>query len=127
MERSKSTPAVEWESWEQMEARHMDERREKMMLVARKAYRSGLDKHPMDMKANPMRAIHISVAEIRGISPKELRSKNRSKEIAHARFEAFYLQQQAGFSLPEIGKFYGMDHTSVLHGIRRHQGMRGDA
>jgi chromosomal replication initiation ATPase DnaA len=48
-------------------------------------------------------------------------SRSRSREIVEARNEAFYHSQKLGKSLPQIGRFYARDHTTVLNGIRRHK------
>jgi chromosomal replication initiator protein len=50
-----------------------------------------------------------------------LRSKKRSKDIAHARHVAMYLARTlTNASLPQIGKNFGdRDHTSVLHACNK--------
>lgn len=54
-----------------------------------------------------------------------LRSKKRTKEIAHARHVAMYLARTlTSSSLPQIGKSFGdRDHTSVLHACNKIKGM----
>jgi chromosomal replication initiator protein len=54
-----------------------------------------------------------------------LRSKKRSKDIAHARHVAMYLARTlTNASLPQIGKNFGdRDHTSVLHACNKIKGM----
>jgi chromosomal replication initiator protein len=54
-----------------------------------------------------------------------LRSKKRSKDIAHARHVAMYLARTlTNASLPHIGKNFGdRDHTSVLHACNKIKGM----
>lgn len=51
----------------------------------------------------------------------DLKSKSRSKDIAHARHIGMFLSQKLlKTTLLEIGKFYGgRDHTSVIHGINK--------
>ena len=57
-----------------------------------------------------------------------LRSKKRTKEIAHARHVAMYLARTlTNASLPQIGKSFGdRDHTSVLHACNKIKGMVED-
>jgi len=57
-----------------------------------------------------------------------LRSKKRTKEIAHARHVAMYLARTlTSASLPQIGKSFGdRDHTSVLHACNKIKGMVED-
>lgn len=72
--------------------------------------------------------IMIEVAEKHGVSPRDLVSSSRFRNIAAARFEAFYrVYLETNMGLPEIGrKFGGRDHTTVLHGIRTHAERIGD-
>ena len=45
-------------------------------------------------------------------------SSSRVSEIAIARQIAFYLMREmADMSTTEIGKFFGKDHTTAMHGI----------
>jgi len=56
----------------------------------------------------------LTVAELRGPSAK--------RKYALPRWEAFHLSRAAGYTLSQIGAFYGKrDHTTVLHGVRKHQ------
>ena len=56
----------------------------------------------------------------------EMRSAARNKNITNARHECFYRfrheikQMGRPLSLPEIGKAFCKDHTTVMHGINRH-------
>jgi chromosomal replication initiation ATPase DnaA len=70
-----------------------------------------------------MRSIAQEVADKYEMSLEELRGPNRSPYVAHPRFEAMWrMRQQHRWSLPQIGRFFSnRDHTTVLHGIRRHQ------
>lgn len=109
------------ESWDEMEARHARERNEMMLRVAKTAYRRGVKMNNLDIDdPNSIEAIQMIVAERRGIDPRLLKSRSREHHISHARFEVFSKAHDAGHSLPKIGRFYGFDHTTVLHGIRRH-------
>jgi chromosomal replication initiator protein len=55
------------------------------------------------------------------IGPKRIRSYARPRQIA------MYLSKQLTTrSLPEIGRrFGGRDHTTVIHGVRRIEDLRG--
>lgn len=64
------------------------------------------------------------VASAWGLKAKDLTSKNRTRYVAWARFEACYrLRTECPWlSLPAIGlRLGGRDHTSCLHAIRRYQ------
>lgn len=68
------------------------------------------------------REIIRQVSDKHGITPKQLVSHARSRFLVKARNEAYYrMRRETILSLPQIGdKFGGRDHTTVLHGIRRH-------
>lgn len=54
---------------------------------------------------------NISVAQIRGGA--------KTGEIVLARWECYKEAYESGFSLPQIGRFFNRDHTTVLYGLRR--------
>ncbi len=50
----------------------------------------------------------------------KLMSSSRASEVAIARQIAFYLMREmADMSTTEIGKFFGKDHTTAMHGINK--------
>lgn len=65
--------------------------------------------------------IRDEVCMRRGVSLSEIMSRNRVHRIAHARQEVMWLAREAGKSTVEIGRFFGFDHTTVLHGCRAHE------
>ena len=73
------------------------------------------------------RQIAVEVAERRGLKPHMIFADRRQRDIARARFEAWYLiQQELGLSLTRIGiVFGGYDHGSVHHGIQQHKKRNG--
>jgi chromosomal replication initiator protein len=68
-----------------------------------------------------MDEILAAVAEHYGVTPADLKSKGRSKEVVRPRQVAMYLiRQLTGASLPEIGQFFGgRDHTTVLYATQK--------
>lgn len=80
-----------------------------------------------------MKAIIAEVATRHGLTAAELCSSSTAHYIAHPRQEAMYLMRQvqgpAGgprWSLAAIARALGgMDHTTVLHGIRAHKKRNG--
>lgn len=69
-----------------------------------------------------MREIAMSVAEKYGLTLLDLMGESRLARIAHPRQEAMWLIRQGGrCSLPMIGRFFGRDHTTILHGVRAHE------
>jgi len=62
------------------------------------------------------------VASKHGLTFEDLMSRRRDRKSVAARFEAYYrIRNETTMSLPQIGmRFGGKDHTTVMHGIRRH-------
>ena len=60
------------------------------------------------------------------LTMEQLRSSSRRRDIIMARQECFYAMRHEvpwlgrRMSLPEIAHLFGMDHTTILHGIRQH-------
>lgn len=53
-----------------------------------------------------------------GFSPEVLRSAGRQRDIFHARAEAMRRIRQTGrYSLSQIGRFFGRDHSTVKHSL----------
>jgi chromosomal replication initiator protein len=69
-----------------------------------------------DVSASPGIIINV-VAEVLKVTPEELKSTSRRREISHARHIAMYLMRQhTDLSLPRIGEeFGGKDHTTVMY------------
>lgn len=67
------------------------------------------------------RQIIVEVADKHGVEPDQLVQPCREHRISHARFEAMaVMRREFGDSYPRIGRFFGgMDHSSVMRGIRR--------
>ena len=63
-------------------------------------------------------AIANRVAADRGMEISEILNRSRHRDVSEARQEAMRQQHEAGFSLPQIGRFWGLHHTTVLHGVR---------
>lgn len=67
--------------------------------------------------------ILIEVAKASGTTVAELISPRRTRHISEARQAAMYrLSRETSMSIPQIGRrLGGRDHSSILHGIRRHE------
>ena len=64
--------------------------------------------------------IQKKVAEHFNISVKELQSSRRARTVARPRQIAMYLAKQlTSRSLPEIGRKFDRDHTTVMHAVRK--------
>ena len=64
-------------------------------------------------------SIEKAVCAQMNVTPAELRSKDRSRRVARPRQVVMFLAREiTSNSLPQIGKYFGRDHTTVLHGHR---------
>ncbi len=64
--------------------------------------------------------IQKKVSEYFNISVKELQSSRRARTVARPRQVAMYLAKQlTSRSLPEIGRKFDRDHTTVMHAVRK--------
>lgn len=76
-------------------------------------------------KARPMperaRNIVHEVCDIYGLTFEEMLSDSHARRITHPRQQAFWRLNTVGFSLKDIGRFFGgRDHTTVRHGVIAH-------
>lgn len=53
-----------------------------------------------------------------GLSVEDLLGRSRSKMIVRARKEAMKAVYELGFSYPEVGRFFGRDHTTVMYLVK---------
>lgn len=62
-----------------------------------------------------------TIEEVTGVTRDELKSKSRLQRIAHARFLLnYFMRLYCDMTLLEIGReTYSMDHSSVLHSIKK--------
>lgn len=67
------------------------------------------------------RAIVAVVADRRGVTVSEIMSRAKQRRIAYARFEAWAeIRENIPLaSYPIIAEWFAVDHSTVLHGVRR--------
>jgi chromosomal replication initiator protein len=71
-------------------------------------------------RAATLEAIQIAAAEAFGLSRERLLARDRSPHVALARQVAMYLARElTNDSLPEIGRSFGRDHSTVVHAHKR--------
>lgn len=61
------------------------------------------------------------VAKMHDFTPDDLKGRNKSRPVAHARQAAMVAMRRAGFTLGQIGQTLGRHHTTVIAGIRAHE------
>lgn len=66
------------------------------------------------------------VAERYKLTTQEILCKGRTRRIVYPRNEAIYeIAIATKLSFPQIGKIFNKDHTTIIHGIRRHAELNG--
>jgi chromosomal replication initiation ATPase DnaA len=84
---------------------------------------AGLRKAKKEGGKKSMRDIAKEVADKHGFTLDDLMIRSRRQKLSIARHEAFYrMRYELNLSYPKIGSFFGMDHTSVMHGVYKHEG-----
>jgi hypothetical protein len=69
-----------------------------------------------------MREIVKEVAEKHRLKENDLMTPSRRKNIIAARHEAFYrMRHELKMAFPRIAAYFMMDHTTVIHGVRKHE------
>lgn len=72
-----------------------------------------------------LRDIQAEVARRFGLSSSDMTSARRSRYVARPRQIAMYLSKQlTPLSLPEIGRRFNRDHTTVIHACRQIEKLR---
>lgn len=65
------------------------------------------------------KAVVAEVCDKHNVAVNDVMSLRRSKSIVAARHEVCWrLREETNWSMPQIGRFMGRDHTSVLYGCR---------
>ena len=69
-----------------------------------------------------VKAIVFEHAWNHGLTVEEMMSENRTPERVAIRSELYWrLRKETTWSLPRLGKHLNRDHTTLLHGIAKHQ------
>lgn len=75
----------------------------------------------MTFPGSPMEVID-RVARKHGVSKSEILGRERTARISAVRHEAYAaVRDSTGMSYPAIGRIFRRDHTTILHGIRKHK------
>jgi hypothetical protein len=67
----------------------------------------------------PKRVLAAAAALFHVAPPARLLSPGRHRDICSARWIAAWMLRMRNWSTPKIGRFLGLDHSTVLHGLRR--------
>lgn len=75
-----------------------------------------VDLVPMPPRA---RAIILAMCTLRGVDPKKIAGKCRVKKFYQIRVEVARALDACGYSTPQIGRFLGHDHTTIVFYLGR--------
>ena len=82
---------------------------------------------PANDRTPTVEAIKRLVCDRYNVRPAEMDSPRRARSVARPRQVAMYLAKQlTSLSLPDIGRKFGRDHSTVLHGVRKIEGLMKD-
>lgn len=77
------------------------------------------------LRRESVRCVVDAISKQTGVPSVRIVSVSRNKEVVAARQWAFFELQAAGFSLTQMGRMFKKDHTTILHGIRKHRERTG--
>ena len=82
----------------------------------------------MPQRSRTWRHDLFDVARKHGVTPRDITSHFRDKNLVAARHELFWrLRTERNYSFPRIAMLLGRDHSSVIHGFKRHAEKLGQA
>jgi len=65
------------------------------------------------------RRVVKEVSEKRGVAVRDMMIQRRNIDFVMARYEVYWrLREETRWSMPQIGRFVGRDHTTILNGLR---------
>ena len=65
-----------------------------------------------------------AVCQATGIPLENIRKKSRKRELVEARRCIMYFMRKAGFSLQDVGKMFGQDHTTAIHALQKAEDLK---
>lgn len=74
-----------------------------------------------------LREMVLEIAELRSVSPFDVVSKRRYRQVVPVRNEVFWRvkDHNPNLSLGKIGRWFGCDHTTIAHALASHQRKTG--
>lgn len=110
-------------------ARENDELRKRAFNAERMASRRAVElehmrkllrfsRDPSDDEAALLDAVIAEVTAETGVSRDGIMSRRRGAGLVRARWIAFRKLRDKGLTLPQIGRLFDCDHTTVLYGLR---------
>jgi chromosomal replication initiation ATPase DnaA len=80
----------------------------------------------IELETYAIQPLIIAVCNYFDLSKEEVLGKRRLKQIVNARHMLYYLAYvKTKYTLPEIGRMLGRDHTTILHGYQKVKNQKG--
>ncbi len=76
---------------------------------------------PAQLEREPMASLAATICRWHGMPLSDVLGRCRHRPIVRARHALCYHIEQAGYTLVDVGRIMGIDHTTVMHGIAMHQ------
>lgn len=83
------------------------------------------DTTPLRMSESVRRIIQ-DIARVHGVSPSQLETSRGRLSVAARHHSWAVAVWTAGVSYSAVGRMFGVDHTTVMEGVRRHEERVGD-
>lgn len=74
-----------------------------------------------------IRAIAKHVCAEAGMKIPDIMGRSREAHLCRVRELIWFIAHENGVSLPQIGRVFGRDHTTILNGLRNEKARRGEA
>jgi chromosomal replication initiation ATPase DnaA len=97
------------------------------MAAARQAA-ARFSRRKKELSEGRKREVLARVGALYGMSPDDITARSRVMAVVTARVHAIALiaEEAPDISLPGIGRGFGLDHTTVIHSIRRYNEAMGE-
>ena len=79
---------------------------------------AGIQNVPQETQSTGLPMIAQLITLTTGISLERMRGKQRTAPVTEARALFSQMAHDCDYSYAEIGRFLGMDHTSIMHHLR---------
>jgi len=75
---------------------------------------------PLPFRVTPQtRKIVRDVCQKRLVSERDVLNGGRTRNFVEARWHVWCLLRERGYSYKKIAMIFGMDHSTVIHGVRK--------
>jgi chromosomal replication initiation ATPase DnaA len=66
------------------------------------------------------RKLAIRICDDHGVTLRDVLGPSSPRHLVHARWQIMFELRQRDWTFAQIGRVFGRDHTSVMHGVKAH-------